>query len=268
MELTRRQSLGLAAAAVAGTTIASTTTAQAGTDRWVRETLRRMSLEQKVGQLFVCYAYGPAADTADPRNTSLYGVATPAEVVRKYHLGGVIYFAWTDSVKDPQQIARLSNGLQSASLADSGIPLQISTDQEYGVVFRVGPPATEFPGAMTLGATRSAQYARLAAGIGGRELKAVGISTDFAPVADVNVNPLNPVIGVRSFSRPRSTSAAGACTCTARTWTTGPTRRSGRSRSMTRRRSWPGTRARTCRSWSATSTPIRPPRSRPGSGPG
>ncbi|HET6987749.1 MAG TPA: hypothetical protein VFI00_14085 [Kribbella sp.] len=51
MELTRRQSLGLVAAAVAGTTIASTTTAQAGTDRWVRETLRRMSLEQKVGQV-------------------------------------------------------------------------------------------------------------------------------------------------------------------------------------------------------------------------
>jgi len=200
MHLTRRQTLGLAAAAVAGTTVAGTATAQAGTDRWVRETLQRMTLEQKVGQLFVCYAYGPTADTADPRNTSLYGVATPAEVVRKFHLGGVIYFAWTDSVKDPQQIARLSNGLQSAAIGDTGIPLQVSTDQEHGVVFRVGPPATQFPGAMALGATRSPQYARLAGAIGGRELKAVGVSTDFAPVADVNVNPLNPVIGVRSFS--------------------------------------------------------------------
>ncbi|WP_238162917.1 glycoside hydrolase family 3 N-terminal domain-containing protein [Kribbella capetownensis] len=208
MHLTRRQTLGLAAAAVAGTTVAGTTTAQAGTDRWVRETLRRMTLEQKVGQLFVCYAYGPTADTADARNTSLYGVATPAEVVRKFHLGGVIYFAWTDSVKDPQQIARLSNGLQSASLADSGIPLQISTDQEHGVVFRVGPPATQFPGAMALGATRSAEYARQAGGIGGRELKAVGVTTDFAPVADVNVNPLNPVIGVRSFSSDPAVVAA------------------------------------------------------------
>ncbi|MEV0799787.1 glycoside hydrolase family 3 N-terminal domain-containing protein [Kribbella sp. NPDC050281] len=208
MHLTRRQTLGLAAAAVAGTTVAGTTTAQAGTDRWVRETLRRMTLEQKVGQLFVCYAYGPTADTADARNTSLYGVATPAEVVRKFHLGGVIYFAWTDSVKDPQQIARLSNGLQSAALDDTGVPLQISTDQEHGVVFRVGPPAIQFPGAMALGATRSAEYARQAAGIGGRELKAVGISTDFAPVADVNVNPLNPVIGVRSFSSDPAVVAA------------------------------------------------------------
>jgi hypothetical protein len=115
MELTRRQTLGLAAAAVAGSTVAGTMTASAHTDRWVRDTLRRMTLEQKVGQLFVLYAYGPTAATVDARNTSLYGVATPAEVVAKFNLGGVIYFTWTDSVKDPQQIANLSNGLQQAS---------------------------------------------------------------------------------------------------------------------------------------------------------
>ena len=200
MELTRRQTLGLAAATVAGSTVAATTTASANSNRWVRDTLRRMTLEQKVGQLFVCYAYGPAADTADARNTSLYGVATPAEVVAKFNLGGVIYFTWTDSTKDPQQIARLSNGLQTASITNTGIPLQISTDQEYGSVVRVGPPATQFPGGMALGATRSAAFARDAGAIAGRELKALGITTDFAPDADVNVNPLNPVIGVRSAS--------------------------------------------------------------------
>lgn len=203
MELTRRQTLGLAAAAVAGSTVAGTTAAAATTahtDRWVRDTLRRMTLEQKVGQLFVCYAYGPTATTADARNTSLYGVATPAEVVAKYNLGGVIYFTWTDSVRDPEQIAGLSNGLQAAALANSGIPLQIGTDQEYGSVVRVGPPATQFPGGMALGATRSPAFARSAGAIAGRELKALGITTDFAPDADVNVNPLNPVIGVRSVS--------------------------------------------------------------------
>jgi len=200
MEFSRRQTLGLAAAAVAGATVAAAPAAGASSGRWVRETLKRMSLEQKIGQLFVSYVYGPTADTADKRNTDLYGVPTPAEVVRKYRLGGVIYFAWTDSVKDPLQIAKLSNGLQSASLENQGVALQISTDQEHGVVFRFGPPATQFPGAMALGATRSATYARTAGGIGGRELKAVGVTTDFAPVADVNVNPLNPVIGVRSFS--------------------------------------------------------------------
>ena len=200
MELTRRQTLGLAAAAVAGSTVAGTMTASAHTDRWVRDTLLRMTLEQKVGQLFVLYAYGPTAATVDARNTSLYGVATPAEVVAKFNLGGVIYFTWTDSVKDPQQIANLSNGLQQASLANTGVPLQISTDQEYGSVVRVGPPATQFPGGMALGATRSANFAREAGAIAGRELKALGITTDFAPDADVNVNPLNPVIGVRSAS--------------------------------------------------------------------
>ncbi|MEV4260935.1 glycoside hydrolase family 3 N-terminal domain-containing protein [Kribbella sp. NPDC049584] len=200
MELTRRQTLGLAAATVAGTTVVATTSAAASPDRWVRDTMRRMTLEQKVGQLFVCYAYGPTAGTADARNTSLYGVATPAEVVAKFNLGGVIYFTWTDSTKDPQQIARLSNGLQEASIANTGIPLQIGTDQEHGSVVRVGPPATQFPGGMALGATRSAAYARAAGAIAGRELKAIGITTDFAPDADVNVNPLNPVIGVRSVS--------------------------------------------------------------------
>ncbi|GAA1584305.1 MULTISPECIES: glycoside hydrolase family 3 N-terminal domain-containing protein [Kribbella] len=203
MELTRRQTLGLAAAAVAGTTVAGTTAATAAPahpDRWVRDTLRRMTLEQKIGQLFVCYAYGPTAGTADTRNTSLYGVATPAEVVAKYHLGGVIYFTWTDSVRNPEQIAGLSNGLQAAALADTGVPLQIGTDQEYGSVVRVGPPATQFPGGMALGATRSPAFARSAGAIAGRELKALGITTDFAPDADVNVNPLNPVIGVRSVS--------------------------------------------------------------------
>jgi beta-N-acetylhexosaminidase len=170
---------------------------------WVTSTMARMTLEEKVGQLFVQYAYGSSADTKDSRNVSLYGVQTPAEVVQKYHLGGVIYFNWTDSANNPQQIANLSQGLQQAALSQDSnvqVPLTIATDQEQGVVVRVGPPATQFPGNMALGAGRSADDARAAARITGEELKAIGINTDFAPVSDVNVNPLNPVIGVRSFS--------------------------------------------------------------------
>jgi beta-glucosidase-like glycosyl hydrolase len=165
--------------------------------------MARMTLEEKVGQLFVTYAYGATATTADPRNVTAYGVATPAEVVAKYRLGGVIYFAWTDSVANPPQIAALSNGLQQTSLGVGqkvSVPLLISTDQEHGVVFRVGPPATQFAGAMALGAGRSTTDAREAAAIAGAELRAVGVNQDYAPVADVNVNALNPVIGVRSFS--------------------------------------------------------------------
>ena len=187
----------LPAAASPGTVV------PAGQNGWVASTIARMTLEEKVGQLFVQYAYGSDADRADARNIPLYGVATPAEVVRKYHLGGVIYFAWTDSVQNPDQITSLSNGLQRAALTQDSkvqVPLSISTDQEQGVVTRVGPPATQFPGSMALGAGRSAADARTAAGITGQELKAVGINTNFAPVADVNVNALNPVIGTRSFS--------------------------------------------------------------------
>ena len=71
---------------------------------------------------------------------------------------------------------------------------------------RIGPPATQFPGSMALGAGRSAADARTAAAITGRELLAMGVNTNFAPVCDVNVNPLNPVIGTRSFCVPTPTS--------------------------------------------------------------
>jgi beta-N-acetylhexosaminidase len=174
-----------------------------GQHGWVTSTLKRMTLEEKVGQLFIQNVYGKDATTPDARNVPLYGVASPAEVVQKYHLGGVIYFAWTDSVQNPEQITGLSNGLQRAALTQKSevrIPLQVATDQEQGVVTRIGPPATQFPGSMALGAGRSTADARTAAAITGEELKAMGVNTDFAPDADVNVNPLNPVIGTRSFS--------------------------------------------------------------------
>jgi beta-N-acetylhexosaminidase len=169
--------------------------------RAVAAALRLMSTQEKVGQLFVQNVYGSDATTPDARNLPLYGVASPADVVRKYHLGGVIYFAWTDSVKDPAQITGLSNGLQRAAIGSGAhIPLTVGTDQEQGVVTRIGPPATQFPGSMALGASRSTADARTAAAITGRELKAMGINVDYSPDADVNVNPLNPVIGTRSFS--------------------------------------------------------------------
>src|SRR4051794_3944589 len=209
-ELSRRSVIagGLAAAAAgaaAGSARAasSPTSASAAENGWVTSTMARMSLEEKVGQLFIQNVYGKDATAPDSRNLPLYGVASPAEVVQKYHLGGVIYFAWTDSVQNPDQILGLSNGLQKAALTRSSkvrIPLQIATDQEQGVVTRIGPPATQFPGSMALGAGRSAPDARTAAAITGRELLAMGVNTNFAPDCDVNVNPLNPVIGTRSFS--------------------------------------------------------------------
>lgn len=168
---------------------------------WAVHTTQHMSLEEKVGQLFVSPVYGRTADTVHPKNREEFGVDTPAQAVQKYHLGGVIHFSWTDSLYDPKQIATLSNGLQQAAVsAGPHIPLLISTDQEQGAVTRIGEPATQFPGSMALGSGRSVADGQRAAAITGQELRAMGINLDFAPSGDVNINPANPVIGVRSFS--------------------------------------------------------------------
>ncbi|MFH8439445.1 glycoside hydrolase family 3 protein [Streptomyces sp. NPDC018007] len=192
---------GLAAPAPA---FASAHSANASTDRRLRRIIAGMSLEEKVGQLFVMRVYGHSAtepDQADiDANLKEIGVRTAAELISTYHVGGIIYFTWAHNTRDPHQIAELSNGLQRAALAGrSRIPLLVSTDQEHGIVCRVGEPATLLPGAMALGAGGSRSDTRRAAWIAGAELAALGINQNYAPDADVNVNPANPVIGVRSF---------------------------------------------------------------------
>ncbi|WP_414937016.1 glycoside hydrolase family 3 protein [Amycolatopsis sp. cmx-11-51] len=172
-------------------------------DAEAQKALRGLSLEEKVGQLFVTWVNGKSADEVNTKNKADFGVDTPAQVIEKYHLGGVIYFNndSRDNFDDPVQVAKLSNGLQRAAVRSGAhIPLQIATDQEGGTVTRMGAPATELPNAMAISAGRDAKAAQEAARILGHELRAVGINQDFAPDADVNSNPANPVIGVRSFS--------------------------------------------------------------------
>ena len=166
----------------------------------VEQLMAGMDLQDKIGQLIMHLVYGSSADEPDDRNTELFGVPTAAEVVAKYRLGGVIYFAWAGNTADPQQIGRLSNGLQQAATSATGIGLLIGTDQETGRVARMGPPATQFPGAMALAAAQDLGAVRQAYAITGSELAAVGIRACFAPVADVNIDQANPVIGIRSFS--------------------------------------------------------------------
>ena len=183
----------------------STPKSRSGDSGRLRSILARMSLEEKVGQMFVTYAYGDTIEDSDPAmiaaNRRDHGVDTGRALIEKYNLGGIIYFAWSNNVNNPQQIANLSNEVQEvATNHGAKVPALISTDQEQGIVVRVGPPATQFPGNMALGAARQASYAEQAAAITGRELRAIGINQNYAPVADVNVNPANPVIGVRSFS--------------------------------------------------------------------
>jgi beta-N-acetylhexosaminidase len=174
----------------------------------VSEIIEGMSLRQKVGQLFMSRAYGFRADDPKPgarrSNRAHLGVDDAAELVSRYHVGSIVYFGYAGNLERPTQVARMSNGIQRAAHDAGAPPVLISTDQEHGIIERLGPPATRFPGSMALGATRSTELAREAARVTGSDLRAVGIQQDLAPVADVNANPANPVIGVRSFgSRPR-----------------------------------------------------------------
>jgi beta-N-acetylhexosaminidase len=147
-----------------------------------------MTLEEKIGQIFMVWFEG--ADAA-PDVTAL---------IRDRHLGGVIYYANTGNIQSPTQVAALSAALQAtAATTAHGLGLLIGVDQEGGPVARLRRGFTLFPSQMAQAATGRADLVRLAAAATGRELRAVGINTDFAPVADVNVNPANPVIGIRAF---------------------------------------------------------------------
>jgi beta-N-acetylhexosaminidase len=171
--------------------------------RQAQATMRGLSLEQKIAQVFVVSVWGKSADEVHPTNQANYGVDTPAQVVEKFGVGGVIYFnnSSTDNVDGPRQLAAFSNGLQRAAVKhNTRLPLIVAIDQEGGNVTRLESPATEYPASMAVGAGRSTADATSLATINAAELRAMGINQNFAPVADVNSNPLNPVIGARSFS--------------------------------------------------------------------
>ena len=193
---------------------ASPTPTATATPDPVEQLLSGMTVEERIGQLLMPYAYGASATQVTPAqadaNRQIYGVDTPAELVARYHLGGVILLPRntlhptlselpTENTRDPAAVPGLVNGLQQAALGDSGVPLLIATDQEEGIVTRIHEPLAVFPGAMPLGAARSPDLARDVAAATGRELAALGVNLDLAPDSDVNVEPRNPVIGLRSF---------------------------------------------------------------------
>ena len=165
-----------------------------------------MSDEQLAGQLLVLTVHGADAHDVGAQhaaaNRRLYGVGTPAEVVERLQPGGVILMGraagaagrGSDNVADPRQVPDLVGGLQAAGT----LPLLVAIDQEHGPVARLGPPFTRFPAAMALGAVGDATLARRVAAAAAAELAVAGITVNLAPVADVNTEPTNPVIGLRS----------------------------------------------------------------------
>ncbi|CAN5624030.1 glycoside hydrolase family 3 protein [soil metagenome] len=167
----------------------------------------RMPLAQKAGQLLMATFLGRSGHDVTPAeaawNRKHLGAATPAAAIRRYHLGGVIVMG--GNVKDPRQVRRMVRDLQASALRQRPrLPLLTGVDQEGGRVARIGHPATELPTAMTLGATRSAAVTERLVRAAGRELRAMGFTMVFAPVADVTIGPADTTIGSRSFSaRPR-----------------------------------------------------------------
>jgi beta-N-acetylhexosaminidase len=147
-----------------------------------QQTLARMTLEQKVGQVFMLGFDGTSLNDSN------------RALIQGLHLGGVILFG--RNIENASQLEALDRELQT--VADP-VPLFISVDQEGGLVVRVTDGATIFPGNMAVGATGDPAMARQVAQASATELLAMGVNMDLAPVVDVNTNPLNPVIGVRSF---------------------------------------------------------------------
>lgn len=175
-------------------------------------TVAKFSDEELVGQVLMPYAYGSDATTvtggSSKENNAYAGVPTPAEMVSKYKLGGLILVGWsaddptagtnkTTNVDSPEQIRALTGGLNK--VAGAGVPLLIGTDQEYGAVNRIRTGIVQLPSAMALGAARDPAATEAAWKAAGGDLAALGINVDFAPVADVLGPRGSGVIGSRSF---------------------------------------------------------------------
>ena len=116
-------------------------------------------------------------------------------IAREFSLGGVILFS--RNIEEPAQVAELSRDVQTLA---SELPLWVSVDQEGGRVARLKKPFTEWPPMAVLGRSGDTGLARRFAAALAAELRAVGITLDYAPVLDIHTNPKNPVIGDRALA--------------------------------------------------------------------
>ena len=174
---------------------------------WADSVLATMSLRDKAAQMVWPWVLGDYTATDDPTYERVLGL------VRDQHVGGVII-----SVGSPTEIASKLNALQRAS----ALPLLVGADLETGVAFRARGGyflpnaidlggATWFPYQMGIGATRDTTFAYEMGRVTAREGRALGIHVAFAPVLDVNNNPKNPVISLRSFGEnPQLVAQLGA----------------------------------------------------------
>jgi beta-glucosidase-like glycosyl hydrolase/CubicO group peptidase (beta-lactamase class C family) len=151
---------------------------------WVDSIMSNMSIDEKIGQLFMVQAYS----NLDKKHEDFI-----TEMIEKYHVGNLIFMQGT-----PQKQAVLNNRYQALSK----IPLMIGFDGEWGLDMRL-KDTYRFPWNMTLGAIRNDSLVKQFGEHLGKHCKRLGIHVNFAPVVDININPKNPIIGNRSFGESK-----------------------------------------------------------------
>jgi beta-N-acetylhexosaminidase len=161
-------------------------------EKWAEKTLKKMSPEEKIGQLFMIWVRARFMNLASPDYAQL------RDTIERDHIGSLAMSVPVDGPflikSEPYEAAMLLNQLQR----DSKLPLLIAADFERGVSMRLYG-TTVFPHAMAFGATNKMDYAESFGRITAAESRAIGVHWNFFPDADVNSNPANPIINTRSF---------------------------------------------------------------------
>jgi beta-N-acetylhexosaminidase len=161
-------------------------------EKWAEHTLRKMSLEEKVGQVFMIWVRAQFMNVNNPDYVQL------RDTIRRYHIGSLAMTVRFEPPflyrNEPYEAAELLNRLQG----DSKYPLLIAADFERGVSMRLDG-TTVFPHAMAFGAAGNLDFAKAFGRITANESRAIGVHWNFFPDADVNSNPANPIINTRSF---------------------------------------------------------------------
>src|ERR1700681_810722 len=161
-------------------------------DKWAEKTLRHLSVEEKIGQVFMIWCRASFLNVESPEYLQWL------EDMQKYHVGSFAMSVHVDGPfllrTEPYEAAELLNRLQGKSK----LPLLFAADFERGVSTRL-LGTTNFPHAMAFGADGKTEDAETFALITGQEARAIGVHWNFFPDADVNSNPANPIINTRSF---------------------------------------------------------------------
>jgi beta-N-acetylhexosaminidase len=163
-----------------------------GGDQWAEKTLRKLTVEEKIGQVFMIWCRASFLNVENPEYLQWL------DAMRKYHVGSFTMSVHVDGPfllrTEPYEVAELLNRLQK----ESRLPLLFAADFERGLAMRM-LGATNFPHAMAFGADGNLEDAETFGRITAEEARAIGIHWNFFPDADVNSNPANPIINTRSF---------------------------------------------------------------------